>query len=99
MTATLRPAYRLVRRPPSAVVPVRADPWQRLIVEHTAGPLLVIGGPGTGKTATLVEAVAARVVEGVDPEGILVLTFGRRGALRLRDRIEVRLGRGRITTA
>ncbi|MEV8513966.1 ATP-dependent DNA helicase [Dactylosporangium sp. NPDC051484] len=90
-----------MRRPPVAAVPVHADPWQRLVVEHTAGPLLVIGGPGTGKTSTLVEAVAARVAEGGDPEGILVLTFGRRGALRLRDRIEARLGRasGLRTTA
>ncbi|MFG2037352.1 ATP-dependent helicase [Dactylosporangium sp. NPDC048998] len=90
-----------MRRPPVAAVPVFADPWQRLVVEHTAGPLLVIGGPGTGKTSTLVEAVAARVAEGGDPEGILVLTFGRRGAVRLRDRIEARLGRssGLRTTA
>ncbi|GAA2589449.1 ATP-dependent DNA helicase [Dactylosporangium fulvum] len=96
-----RRAYRLVRRPTMAVAPVGADPWQRLVVEHTAGPLLVIGGPGTGKTSTLVEAVAARVADGVDPERILVLTFGRRGAVRLRDRIEARLGRaaGLRTTA
>ncbi|HTJ37472.1 MAG TPA: ATP-dependent DNA helicase [Dactylosporangium sp.] len=82
-----------MRRAPAPAVPVFADPWQRLVVEHTAGPLLVIGGPGTGKTSTLVEAVAARVAEGGDPEGVLVLTFGRRGAVRLRDRIEARLGR------
>ncbi|MGI5247319.1 ATP-dependent helicase [Dactylosporangium sp. CA-139066] len=98
MTATASPAgsrraYRLVRRPPAPAVPVFADPWQRLIIEHTKGPLLVIGGPGTGKTSALVESVAARVAEGGDPEGILVLTFGRRGAVRLRDRIEARLGR------
>src|SRR6266508_3725373 len=60
----------------------------------------VVGGPGTGKTSTLVEAVAARVAEGVDPRRILVLTFGRRGAARLRDRIEARLGgTGPVTTA
>ncbi|WP_238010208.1 ATP-dependent DNA helicase [Dactylosporangium sp. AC04546] len=90
-----------MRRPLVKAVPVGADPWQRLVVEHTTGPLLVIGGPGTGKTTTLVEAVAARVGEGVDPERILVLTFGRRGAVRLRDRIEARLGRssGLRTTA
>ncbi|MFG1775485.1 ATP-dependent helicase [Micromonospora sp. NPDC049048] len=56
--------------------------------------MLVLGGPGTGKTATLVEAVAARVGEGVDPERILVLTFGRRGATALRQRIEARIAEG-----
>ncbi|WUP53100.1 PD-(D/E)XK nuclease family protein [Micromonospora globbae] len=55
--------------------------------------MLVVGGPGTGKTSTLVEAVAARVAEGVDPERILVLTFGRRGAQALRHRIEARVAR------
>ncbi|WP_433127089.1 ATP-dependent helicase [Micromonospora sp. CA-240977] len=69
----------------------RADPTQAEVVGHTAGPMLVLGGPGTGKTSTLVEAVAARVNEGVDPERILVLTFGRRGATALRQRIEARI--------
>ncbi|WP_433264076.1 ATP-dependent helicase [Micromonospora vinacea] len=69
----------------------RADPVQAEVVGHTDGPMLVLGGPGTGKTSTLVEAVAARVAEGVDPERILVLTFGRRGATALRQRIEARV--------
>ncbi|MCG5442486.1 ATP-dependent helicase [Micromonospora sp. NIE79] len=69
----------------------RADPMQAEVVGHTDGPMLVLGGPGTGKTSTLVEAVAARVTEGVDPERILVLTFGRRGATALRQRIEARI--------
>ncbi|MFC4017256.1 ATP-dependent helicase [Micromonospora sp. GCM10011542] len=71
----------------------RADPVQAEVVGHTDGPMLVLGGPGTGKTSTLVEAVAARVTEGVDPERILVLTFGRRGATTLRQRIEARVAR------
>ncbi|MFG3640389.1 ATP-dependent helicase [Micromonospora sp. NPDC047762] len=69
----------------------RADPVQAEVVGHTDGPMLVLGGPGTGKTSTLVEAVAARVAEGADPERILVLTFGRRGATALRQRIEARI--------
>ncbi len=69
-----------------------ADPGQQRAVAHADGPLLVLGGPGTGKTATLVEAVAARVADGADPQGLLALTYSRRGALRLRDRVEARLG-------
>ncbi|WP_088974014.1 ATP-dependent helicase [Micromonospora siamensis] len=68
-----------------------ADPVQAEIVAHTDGPLLVVGGPGTGKTSTLVEAVAARVAEGVDPERVLVLTFSRRQATDLRHRLEARI--------
>ncbi|MEH1102555.1 ATP-dependent helicase [Micromonospora sp. CPCC 205561] len=67
------------------------DPHQAEVVAHTDGPMLVLGGPGTGKTSILVEAVAARIAEGVDPERILVLTFGRRGATALRRRIEARV--------
>lgn len=69
----------------------QVDPAQAEVIGHTDGPMLVLGGPGTGKTSTLVEAVAARVTEGVDPERILVLTFGRRGATELRQRIEARV--------
>ncbi|OEV13620.1 hypothetical protein AN220_29380, partial [Streptomyces nanshensis] len=61
------------------------------MVDHRGGPLLVLAGPGTGKTTTLVEAVAARVREGVDPERVLVLTFSRRAAVDLRDRMADRL--------
>ena len=93
-TAARRPAYRLVRRRATPRPALLDDPLQRHIVEHTGGPLLVVGGPGTGKTTTLVEAVAARVASGVDPERILVLTFGRRGSAALRDRIEARIAAG-----
>jgi len=84
-------AYRLVRRPAEAVPERLEDTLQGHVVAHTDGPLLVLGGPGTGKTSTLVEAVAARVDEGTDPERILVLTFGRRSATTLRERIEARV--------
>lgn len=52
---------------------------------------MVRGAAGTGKTSTLIEAVVRRVAEGVDPQRILVLTFGRRGAQRLRRQIESRI--------
>lgn len=52
----------------------------------------MLAGPGTGKTTTLVESVAERVARGTDPERILVLTFSRKAAVELRDRMAVRLG-------
>ena len=94
VTSTVsRPAYRLVRRPPRVAAPP-LDALQRRIVAHRSGPLLVLGGPGTGKTTALVEAVAARIAEGTDPGRILVLAFSRRGADRLRRQIAARLQAG-----
>jgi len=85
--------YRLLRAPAPTTAAVALDGPQLAVTEHREGALLVLGGPGTGKTTTLVEAVAARVAEGVPPDRLLVLTFGRRGAGRLRDRIEARVTR------
>ena len=69
------------------------DPTQQAVVDHPGGPLLVLAGPGTGKTTTIVEAVAARIEAGVDPEQILVLTFSRKAAAELRTRITARVAR------
>ncbi len=91
---TTSPAYRLVRQPAPAVTPPRLDDAQRRVVEHAGGPLLVLAGPGTGKTTTIVEAVVDRVVRrGIDPSRILVLTFSRKAAAELRERITLRLNR------
>ncbi|MFE7326514.1 ATP-dependent helicase [Streptomyces sp. NPDC057565] len=88
-------AYRLVRTPPGSVDPPVLDAAQQTVVDHPGGPLLVLAGPGTGKTTTLVEAVAARVARGGDPGRILVLTFSRKAAVELRDRMAARLGAAR----
>lgn len=70
------------------------DGFQRRVVAHPGGPLLVLAGPGTGKTTTLVEAVVDRVERrGLSPDEALVLTFSRKAAEDLRDRITARLGR------
>ncbi|MEV7926751.1 ATP-dependent DNA helicase [Kitasatospora sp. NPDC088779] len=84
--------YRLVRSPLVQPAPPVLDEYQRAVVEHGGGPLLVLAGPGTGKTTTLVEAVARRIEDGTDPERILVLTFSRKAATELRDRMSARLG-------
>ncbi len=92
-------AYRLVRTGPERVDPPELDAAQQAVVDHTGGPLLVLAGPGTGKTTTLVEAVTARVEAGTDPARILILTFSRKAAVELRDRAALRLGGARAPQA
>jgi len=88
------PAYRLVRRPVPAAPATRLDEAQQAVVDHSGGPLLVLAGPGTGKTTTIVAAVADRIERrGLDPERVLVLTFSRKAAAELRERITARLRR------
>ena len=90
---------RLDRHAPRALAPLTLDPQQRAVVEHRDGHLLVLAGPGTGKTATLAELVVARIGDTVDPipaDRILALTFGRRAARELSDRISGRLGGGPV---
>ncbi|MFJ3809684.1 ATP-dependent helicase [Streptomyces sp. NPDC090073] len=94
-----RGAYRLVRTRPSRTDPPSLDAAQRAVVDHRSGPLLVLAGPGTGKTTTLVESVAARIARGGDPERILVLTFSRKAAVDLRDRMALRMGAARAPRA
>jgi uncharacterized protein (TIGR00375 family) len=64
------------------------DPDQRAAAE-AAGPLMIIAGPGTGKTRTLTYRIAAQVSErGVPPEACLALTFTRRAAREVRERLD-----------
>jgi len=92
-------SYRLVH--PSVVrtaAPV-LDSFQQSVVDHEAGPLLVLAGPGTGKTTTLVEAIVDRIERrGVAPDSVLALTFSRKAAEQLRDRVTARIGRTMSTT-
>ena len=92
-----RAPFRLVPRLAQRSERVVLDPAQQAVVDHVArpghGPLLVLAGPGTGKTTTLVEAVVGRVAAGTPPDRILTLTFSRRAAHELRTRIAARLGR------
>jgi len=64
---------------------------QQAVIAHRSGNLLVFAGPGTGKTETLARRFAALVAEGVAPNRILVLTFSRRSADEMRDRVLLRL--------
>ena len=63
---------------------------QLAAVTHRGSPLVIHGGPGTGKTTTLIEAALARIADGQNPDSILLLTFGRERASELRDAIALR---------
>ncbi len=96
--ATTTTTYRLARPGVAPTVPC-LDEHQRRVVDHPGGPLLVLAGPGTGKTTTLVEAIVDRIERrGAKPDEVLALTFSRKAAEQLRDRVTARLGRTMSTT-
>ena len=63
---------------------------QRKAIAHRKKPLVIFGGPGSGKTTVLIEAAVARINEGQDPNSILLLTFGRERASEIRDAIALK---------
>ena len=89
------PAYHLVRSPGRGDEAPTLDAAQRAVVDHGGGPLLVLAKPGHGQEpTTIVETVADRITNrGIDPERVLVLTFSRKAAEELRERITTRLHR------
>lgn len=69
-----------------------ANPQQQEAIGHTTGPLLIIAGPGSGKTFTLVERVVFLISHHqVQPDRLLILTFTDKAAAELRTRISNRL--------
>ena len=70
--------------------PAALNAEQASVVTHRGSPIIVQGGPGTGKTTVLVEAALARIQDGQNPDSILLLTYGRERASELRDAIALR---------
>lgn len=70
----------------------RANPQQLRAIQTTEGALLIIAGPGSGKTFTLVERIVYLITQkGVAPENLLVVTFTDKAAQELTTRISNRL--------
>ena len=69
----------------------RFNDAQKLAIEHKEGPMLVIAGPGSGKTAVLVQRVKKLVEQGVNPSNILVITFTKAAANEMKQRFEKEL--------
>src|SRR5690606_20526312 len=68
---------------------------QRKAVEHNSGPLLIIAGAGTGKTAVITQRIVHLVQKGLaKPSEILALTFMEKAASEMEERVDIAMPYG-----
>lgn len=65
---------------------------QRAVVEHLTGPLVVIAGPGAGKTQTLIERNINLLRNGASPMNIYAVTFTNKAANEMKERLRAKIG-------
>lgn len=68
------------------------NPSQQRAVQHRGSHLLIVAGPGTGKTHTLVQRILHLVREGASPEAVLAITFTNKAAEEMQQRLREHLG-------
>jgi DNA helicase II / ATP-dependent DNA helicase PcrA len=66
---------------------MKRNPSQQRAIAHLSGPMMVLAGPGSGKTSVIVERTAYMTTEGgISPSNILVVTFSRAAAKEMKER-------------
>ena len=64
------------------------NPSQQKAVTHRTGPLLIIAGPGSGKTRTVVRSIAYAIENGVQPDRILAFSFTGKACENLKKQVK-----------
>ena len=71
---------------------------QKKAIEYGAGPLMVLAGPGSGKTFVITHRIKYLIEgSGINPAHILVVTFSRAAAKEMKDRFEKLQGKSHVT--
>ncbi len=87
-----------------SLIPKPDEPFERAIclseeqqtaLDHPDGPLMIVAGPGTGKTRTLTQKIACLIEGGVDVDHLLAVTFTNKAAKEMKERLRALLGRSR----
>ena len=91
------PAVTPVAEPPARAVSGTLDEAQRQAVEAETGPVIVVAGPGSGKTRTLTQRIAYLIRQrGVPSDQLLAVTFTKRAAAEMHSRLRELLSTAQV---